>query len=78
MPAEIADSLSKMFHDAGLTVQAGSEIENEYLEHKSLRYKFTDFEDGNTYYTVWCYTDKLPSISDLNNLTTPETNPGVG
>ena len=78
MPAEIAGNLSKMFHDAGLTVQVGSEIENSYLEHKNLSFKFTGFEDSKTYYTVWCYTDKLPSFSDLNNLTTPESKPGVG
>lgn len=78
MPSEIAGTLSKMFHDAGLTVQTGSEIENDYLEHKSLSYKFAEFEEGETYYTVWCFTDKLPSLSDLKDLAASETGPGVG
>ena len=75
VPASVADSLSKMFHDAGITVQIGSDIENDYLQHKDLSFKFTEFIDGKTYYTVWCYTDKVLSFGDS---TTPESNPGVG
>lgn len=78
VPQDVADSLSKLFHDAGLAVQTGSEIENEYLEHKELSFKFTGFDDGKTYYVVWCYTDKLPSLSDLENLVPTGTSPGVG
>ena len=34
--------------------------------------------EGETYYTVWCFTDKLPSLSDLKDLAASETGPGVG
>lgn len=78
IPQSIADSLSKVFHDAGITVQSGSEIENDYLEHKELAYKFTSFDDGKTYYTVWCYTDRLPSLEDLKDLAATAAPEGVG
>lgn len=74
MPTEIAETLGKMFHDAGITVQTGSKVENAYLEHKSLSFKFSDFDGEKTYYVVWCYTDKLPSLSDIMATeTTPAT-----
>ena len=78
VPRDVADSLSKLFHDAGLAVQTGSEIESNYLEHKELSFKFTGFDDGKTYYLVWCYTDKLPSLSDLESLVPSGTTGGVG
>jgi len=78
VPQDVADTLSKLFHDAGLTLQTGTEIENGYLEHKQLSYKFSGFEDGKTYYTVWCYTDKIPSLSDLKDAIPATDAPGVG
>ena len=77
VPQDVAKTLSNLFHDAGLSVQTGVSIESSYLEHKSLTYKFTDFEAGKTYYTVWCYTDKLPSLSDLEHAV-GSTSEGVG
>lgn len=76
IPQDVADSLSKLFHDAGLDFQTGSQIENKYLEHKELRFKFSDFDASQTYYVVWCYTDKLPSLTGSESA--PETTPGVG
>ena len=78
VPQDVADTLGKLFHDAGLTVQTGSAIESSYLEHKTLSYKFTGFEEGKTYYTVWCYTDKIPSLSDLKEAIPATNSPGVG
>jgi len=77
VPQDVAETLSKIFYDAGLTLQTGTAIESSYLEHKSLAYKFTDFEAGKTYYTVWCYTDKIPSLSDLESAV-KSTSEGVG
>ena len=78
IPQSAADTLSKLFHDAGITVQTGQQVENSYLEHKSLSFKYENFEDGKTYYTVWCYTDKLPSLEDLKEIKDSLSTEGVG
>ena len=78
IPQSAADTLIKLFHDAGIHVQTGPAIENTYLEHKSLTFKFENFEEGKTYYTVWCYTDKLPSLEDLKELKDALSTEGVG
>ena len=68
IPQAAADTLRKLFHDAGITVQTGPAIENAYLKHTSLSFKYDGFDDGQTYYSVWFYTDKLPSLEDLSEL----------
>ena len=78
LPQSAADTLSKLFHDAGITVQTGAEIENAYLEHKELSFKYDSFSDGKTYYCVWFYTDKLPSLEDLKGLKDTLSTEGVG
>ena len=78
IPQSAADTLSKLFHDAGIRIQTGAEIENAYLEHKSLSYKYEGFEEDKTYYTVWCYTDRLPSMEDLKELKEVLTTESVG
>ena len=78
IPQSAADTLSKLFHDAGVKVQTGDKIESSYLEHKDLAYKQDAFEEGKTYYTVWCYTDKLPSLDDLKEIKAALTTEGVG
>ena len=78
IPQSAADTLSKMFHDAGITVQTDGDIENPYLEHKELSFKFSDFQEGKTYYCVWCYTDKLPSLEDLKDLQSKLSTDSVG
>lgn len=75
IPQSVADALDKIFHDAGITVQTDSKVENSYLEHKELTFKYDNFGDGKTYYAVWCYTDKLPELSDIKNAVSTE---GVG
>ena len=78
IPQSAADTLSKLFHDAGIQIQTGAEIENNYLEHKSLSFKYDSFGDGNTYYTVWFYNDRLPSLEDLKELKNTLSTEGVG
>ena len=68
VPQSVANSLSKLFHDAGVLPQSGSEVESDYLEHKSVTYKFSAFDDGSNYYTVFFYTDRIPTLEDLRNL----------
>ena len=76
IPQGAADTLSKLFHDAGIQVQTGAAIESTYLEHKELSFKQSG--DGKTHYTVWFYTDRLPSLEDLKALIPSETPEGVG
>lgn len=78
IPKSTADTLSKLFHDAGITVQTDAAINNPYLEHKELSFKFDSFDDGRTYYTVWCYTDKLPSLEDLKDIQSALSTESVG
>ena len=78
IPQSVADTLGKLFHDAGINVQTEAKISNSYLQTKELTYKFDSFGDGKTYYTVWCYTDKLPSLEDLKDLKDSLSTEGVG
>jgi len=78
IPQSAADTLSRLFHDAGFRAQTGAEIESSYLEHKTLSFKQEVFEAGKDYYTVWCYTDRLPSLEDLEALKEVLTSEGVG
>ena len=75
IPQSVADTLSKLFHDAGVTVQTGSRIESPYLQNKELAYKYESFDSDKTYYSVWFYTDRLPTLEDLKSMITVE---GVG
>ena len=68
IPQAAADTLYKLFHDAGITVQTDADIRNAYLEHKDLSFKYDSFDAEKTYYCVWFYTDKLPSLEDLKEL----------
>lgn len=78
VPQSVANALGKLFHDAGITAQSGTKVENTYLEHKELTYKSGIMEEGKTYYTVWCYTDRLPGLEDIKNLVPGESSTGVG
>ena len=78
IPQSAADTLGKIFHDAGIQVQTGTEIENTYLQHKTLSFKYDSFGDGKTYYAVWFYTDKLPSVEDLKQIADSLSTESVG
>lgn len=72
VPQSVADTLSKLFHDAGINIQTSAKIENAYLVQKDLSYKYESFEESKTYYTVWFYTDRLPTLEDLKEMITFE------
>ncbi len=76
VPQSAADTLTKLFHDAGINVQTGPKVENSYLQHKELTFKQEG--DGQTHYCVWFYTDRLPSLEDLKDLKSTFTTEGVG
>lgn len=78
VPQSIADTLGKLFHDAGIQIQTAPVIQNDYLQNKTLSFKFDDFNNGEAYYTVWCYTDKLPGLDDLKELSSALTADSVG
>ena len=78
IPQSAADTLGKLFHDAGIQIQTGTDIESAYLEHKDLAYKSGIIDDSQPYYTVWCYTDRLPTLEDLKALAPDSTGSGVG
>lgn len=61
VPRSCAETLGKIFADAGVMVQTGSEIESSYLVHKDLSYTYTGFGDGDTYYTIYVYSNIDPS-----------------
>lgn len=56
VPASCADALGKVFSRSGVIRQTGSTIESSLLEKKSLSYSFSDFSDGNSYYTIYAYS----------------------
>ena len=68
MPNSVADSLKLMFTDTGVKVQESNTIESEYLEHKELSFKYDKFEEGKTYYMVYCYSDQIPSLEDIQQM----------
>ena len=76
IPQSAADTLSKLFHDAGIQIQSGAKIESVYLQHKDLSFKQEG--NGTNHYAVWFYTDKLPSLKDLKDLKNLLTTEGVG
>ena len=76
IPQSAADTLRKLFHDAGVDIQTGAGISNSYLQHKELTFKQEG--DGKTHYAVWFYTDKLPSLEDLKALKDTLSTEGIG
>jgi len=68
VPQSTADTMAKLFSDAGLTVQSEGTLQNPHLVHKEISFKHTDFSAGN-YYVIWGYaadlTIQLPDLSQL-------------
>jgi hypothetical protein len=73
VPQSTADTMDKIFSDAGLNAQTESALKNEHLVHKEITFKQTDFSAGN-YYVIWGYaadlTVELPDLSALIEATT--------
>ena len=76
IPQSAADTLSKLFHDAGIQIQSGAQIESSYLQHKDLSFKKEG--NGTNHYAVWFYTDRLPNMDDLKALKESLSTEGVG
>jgi len=66
IPQSTADTLAKVFTEAGLIQQTASAIESPYLEHKELSFSHSDFSDGS-YYVIFAYhediTASMPKIT---------------
>ncbi len=58
MPQTAADTMNKLFTQAGLTPQTDSTLENPHLDHKSITFNHTDYSAGN-YYVIWGYLGDL-------------------
>ena len=74
VPQATADTMAKLFTDAGLTVQTTSALENSYLVHKDITFKHSDYADGS-YYVIWGYAADLSiELPDLSGLLKPTEN----
>ena len=69
IPQSTANSMGKLFTEAGLTAQSVSQLENSHLVHKDITFKHTDFSAGN-YYVIWGYAADLTLDLDKLNLPT--------
>ena len=73
VPQSTANTMGKIFSDAGLNPQTESALNNAHLVHKQISFKQTDFSAGN-YYVIWGYasdlTVELPDLSALIEATT--------
>ena len=49
-----ANTLAKVFTDAGVMEQTGAKISSPYLEHKDLSFNYSSFSDG-TYFVIYVY-----------------------
>jgi hypothetical protein len=68
VPQSTADTMDKIFSDAGLNVQTESKLQNQYLLHKEISFKQTDFSASN-YYVIWGYARDLSiDLPDLSSL----------
>ena len=72
VPQSTADTMGKLFSDAGLTWQNSASLDNSHLVHKEITFKHTDFSAGN-YYVIWGYAAdlsiELPDLSQLIDAT---------
>ena len=68
VPQSTADTMDKLFSQAGLNPQSESALAHAHLVHKTITFKHTDFSAGN-YYVIWGYAAdlsiELPDLSQL-------------
>ena len=61
-----AEAMGAVFEKSGGLVQTGSKVESEYLVHKDITFKHSDFSDG-TYYVIYVYiSDMSIKLPELN------------
>lgn len=66
VPEAAAEAMDAVFEKAGVIVQTGSKVESEYLVHKDITFKHSDFSDG-TYYVIYVYiSDMSIKLPELN------------
>lgn len=66
LPQSTADTLSKIFTEAGLIVQTDNTVDSPYLVYKDIVFKHTDFSEGN-YYVIYAYfADLSITLPDIN------------
>ena len=70
IPQATADTLAKLFTEAGLVVQTGSKVESPYLVYKEIEFKHTDFSAGN-YFVIYAYHEDL--AANLPNINADAT-----
>lgn len=71
VPQSTANTIGKLFSDAGFAVQSESALNHEYLLHKGITFKHTDFSAGD-YYVIWAYAADLSiDLPDLGQILNP-------
>lgn len=66
LPQSTADTLAKIFTDAGLIVQTDSSVDSPYLVYKDITFKHSDYSAGN-YYVIFAYIQDLTiSMPDID------------
>lgn len=66
-----ADTLDKIFTEAGVITQTGSNLESPYLVHKTITFNHSDFSGGN-YMVVYAYhADLTATLPNINSGTVP-------
>jgi hypothetical protein len=61
-----AEAMGAVFEKSGVLAQTGSKVESEYLVHKDITFKHSDFSDG-TYYVIYVYiSDMSIKLPELN------------
>lgn len=71
-PQSAANTIGKLFSDAGVTLQSESTLNNPYLIHKGITFKHTDFSEGD-YYVIWAYAADLSiDLPDLGQFLNPD------
>lgn len=66
-----ANTIGKLFSEAGFNTQSESRLDNGYLLHKDITFAQADFSEGN-YYVIWAYAADLSiDLPDLGKLLNP-------
>ena len=73
IPQSTADTLAKVFTEAGLISQSECKVESPYLVYKDIVFKHSDFSEGN-YYVIYAYfQDLTATLPDINSGSTQPT-----
>ena len=71
VPQSTANTIGKLFSEAGFHLQNESQLDNEHLIHKDITFSHADFSEGN-YYVIWAYAADLSiDLPDLGKLLNP-------